>query len=234
VLAEINVAPLVQLAGRHNALFVFEYAVGDVVTDGAPVLRVYETDAPIDAASLRQHIALAADHTIEQDPKYALRLLVDIAIRALSAAINDPTTAVMALNQIEDLLRRIGNRQLDVGYVRDAQGALRLIYPTPDWEDFVSLGIDEIRYFGASSIQVMRRLGALLDDLETSVPPERRPAVNQEEQRIDNSIRRTFTDNYDRLEAQQSDRQGLGLSREPDEELNADDLPSPLPPVPGN
>ena len=59
------------------------------------------------------------ERTFEQDPKYALRLLVDIAIRALSPAINDPTTAVQALDQIQDLLLRLGRRRLEIGAVRE-------------------------------------------------------------------------------------------------------------------
>jgi uncharacterized membrane protein len=82
----------------------------------------------------------------------------------------------------------------------------------------LSLGIDEIRYYGANSLQVMRRLGALLDDLEEIVPPERRPAVRFHAERVRSSIRRTFMDRRDRLEAEQVDRQGLGMTREPDDE----------------
>ena len=60
-------------------------------------------------------IELGEERTFEQDPKYAIRLLVDIAIKALSPAINDPTTAVQALDQIEDLLLRLGQRHLEIG-----------------------------------------------------------------------------------------------------------------------
>ena len=64
-------------------------------------------------------------------PKYPIRLLVDIAIRALSPAVNDPTTAVQALNQIDDLLRRLGRCRLDVGRIADTTGVLRLRLPEP-------------------------------------------------------------------------------------------------------
>ena len=72
---------------------------------------------------LRRAVVLRPERTFEQDPKYPLRLLVDIAIKALSPAINDPTTAVQAIDQIEDLLRRLGRRDLDAGYARDTDGS---------------------------------------------------------------------------------------------------------------
>jgi len=143
-------------------------------------------------------------------------LLVDVAIKALSPGINDPTTAVMALNEIDDLLGRIGRRQLDVGQVRDKNGALRLVYPTPTWEDFLSLAIDEIRYFGATSYQVMRRLRAMLIDLENLVPPSRRDALKVQTARMDATVLRTYRDASEVQLAQTSDRQGIGLSRSAD------------------
>jgi uncharacterized membrane protein len=97
----------------------------------------------------------------------AIRLLVDIAIRALSPAVNDPTTAVQALDQIEDLLRRLGCRQLEAGYALDAAGKIRVIFPVPTWQDYLALAFDEIRQFGAASIQVDRRLRTALIGLTT-------------------------------------------------------------------
>jgi uncharacterized membrane protein len=98
---------------------------------------------------------MGPERTFDQDPRYAIRLLVDIAIRALSPAINDPTTAVQALDQIEDLLLRLGRSRLQVGPARDAAGTLRLVIPQPTWEDFVVLAFEEIRYSGATSVQIM-------------------------------------------------------------------------------
>ena len=112
-----------------------KYAVGDMVTDGSEVLHVRGGKRTLPEAALRQGIALGFERTIEQDPKYALRLLVDVGIKALSPAINDPTTAVMALNEISDLLGRIGRRQLEVCYAVGAHGTLRLVSPAPTWDD---------------------------------------------------------------------------------------------------
>src|SRR4029079_400582 len=100
------------------------------------------TDLPAEA--LHSSIALGTERTIEQDPAFAFRMIVDIASKGLSPAINDPTTAVLAIDRIHHLLRHVGSRRLDNELVRDATGRLRLMYRTPDWEDFVTLAITEI------------------------------------------------------------------------------------------
>jgi hypothetical protein len=104
------------------------------------LFRIYGgTSFPID--TLHQSIALGVERTMQQDPAFALRIIVDIAAKGLSPAINDPTTAVLAIDQIHHLLRHIGNRRLDNEQVRDAAGRVRLLYRTPDWEDFVTLAV---------------------------------------------------------------------------------------------
>jgi uncharacterized membrane protein len=213
VVQAIDVTGLVALAQREGAVVVVEWAVGDTVVDGMPLLRVRGGTRSVPEGRLRRLVRLGHERTFEQDPKYAIRILVDIAIKALSPAINDPTTAVQALDQIEDLLVRLGRADLDAGRVEDGRGSLRLVLPTPKWEDFLVLAFDEIRYCGATSIQVMRRMRALLRDLREHVPPGRRPALDRYLERVDNGIRRTFDDVDDRNDALEPDRQGLGLSR---------------------
>ena len=163
---------------------------------------------------LTRALRLATSRTFEQDPKYAIRLLVDIAIRALSPAINDPTTAVQALDQIEDLLRRLGRAQLDAGYARDTTGAIRVTFPMPTWEDYLALSFDEIRQFGATSVQVVRRLRSALVGLgETVVAEDRRNAVLQYLEHLNRGVGRSTFDDQDQAAALLEDRQGLGLSR---------------------
>ncbi len=210
---ELDVPGLVRLAQHHNAVIELEYAMGDTLTDGAALLRVRGAATPIAKRRLWREVAIGPQRTIEQDPKYAFRLIVDIAIRALSPAINDPTTAVQALDELEDLLRRIGTRRLDVGYAHDSAHQLRVIYPTPDWDDFVALAVSEIRQYGASSLQVMRRLHALLNDLIEAVPPTRRTAVEFQLLQLIEAVPREFVDPDDQAQALQVDRQGMGLAR---------------------
>jgi len=151
--------------------------VGDTVIDGECFLTLLGGHRALPQSELLKAVRLERERTFEQDPKYALRLLVDIAIRALSPAVNDPTTAVQALDQITDLLRRLGSRQLRIGRIKDEHGVLRLSFPTPTWEDYLSLAFDEIRIYGATSVQVMRRLRTALYDLANEIPLERQTAV---------------------------------------------------------
>jgi uncharacterized membrane protein len=214
VIQALDVRGLVALAAPRGAVVAMAFAVGDTVIDGMPLLRVHGGTRPLPERALRRRVKLGAERTFEQDPKYAIRLLVDVAIKALSPAINDPTTAVQALDQVEDLLLRLGRRNLAVRGSRDAQGRIRLVFPLPSWEDFLVLAFDEIRFYGASSIQVMRRMRALLQDLMEHVPPERRAALQNYLERVDKGIRRSFEDVDDRNDALEEDRQGLGLARE--------------------
>ena len=108
---------------------------------------------------------------MEQDPRFVFRILVDIASKGLSPAINDPTTAVLAIDQIHHLLRRIGARSLDEGRVHDSAGRLRLVYRTPDWEDFVHLAVTEIRQFGCEDPTYARRWACAIAASVNGEPP---------------------------------------------------------------
>ena len=204
---------LVKMAHHTDCVIEMTYAVGDTVVDGAPLANIRGGSHRVKESQIKHAVILRTERTIVQDPKYALRLLVDVAIRGLSPAVNDPTTAVMALDQIEDLLRRLGRSDLDVGHEIDRQGALRLVYPTPCWDDFLELALLEIMYYGKQSIQVMRRLAALLDDLETVVLPSRQASVRLFSQRLHLSVEHSFVEPENRQDAEEQDRQGLGLAR---------------------
>jgi uncharacterized membrane protein len=218
VIQALDLRRMVALAVREKAILAMALAVGDTVADGMPLLRVHGSEGPLSERRLRRLVRLGTERTFEQDPKYAIRILVDIAIRALSPAINDPTTAVQALDQIEDLMIRIGRRKLSAGRLRDAEGNLRLEFPVPSWEDFLALAFDEIRFYGATSIQVMRRMRALLQDLMEHVPGERRRALERYLARVDKGIQKNFEEAEDRKDALEEDRQGLGLAREREQE----------------
>ena len=163
------------------------------------MLHVFGGNQIVSEKRWKRAFATGLDRTFEQDPKYALRLLVDIAIKALSPAINDPTTAVQALDQIQDQLLRLGRRRLEIGASRDSHGTLRLVVPHPTWEDFLRLAFDEIRSCGATSVQVMRRMRALMSDLIAALPEERRPALEHQRERLDRAIALSFEDEEEKM-----------------------------------
>ena len=210
----VDVTALVSLAKASGGIIETVVSVGDTVVELTPLLHVCGARQLIPEEKLRNGIELGNQRTFEQDPKYAMRLLVDIAIRALSPAINDPTTAVQALDQIEDLLLRLGQRNLEIGQYRDSDGKLRLVVPFPTWDDLLGLAFDEISSYGATSVQVMRRMNALVTDLSRSLPKERRPAIELWDARLNRIVARSFADSEERIEASKEDRQGLGAPRQ--------------------
>lgn len=206
----INLDGLIELARRYDCTFVAEQTVGDFVDVQTPLVGVFGAQAPA-AAQLRGHFAIGGERTIEQDPAFALRILVDVAIKALSPAINDPTTAVQVLDRIEAFLQAVAVTKLQATHaVADAAGVRRLIFPGRTWEDFLSLAVTEIREYGANSTQVCRRLRALLDNLLLTVPLERQAAIRAQLYRLDATIERSFADPAARALAAGSDRQGIG------------------------
>jgi|SRR5262245_31704975 len=90
----------------------------------------------------------------------------------------------------------------------------RLVFPMPTWEDYMTLAFDEIRQYGSTSVQVMRRMRSALVNLAASAPnAERAGVVRRYLEHLDLVIERSPLDSLDRLMARQEDRQGLGLSR---------------------
>jgi uncharacterized membrane protein len=212
-LQAIDLKTLVQLAREDDACIEVVVAVGDTVLEGMPLLHLFGSDGLVPEAQLRGAFALGDERTFEQDPKYAMRLLVDIAIRALSPAINDPTTAVQALDQIGDLLARLGRRRLEIGEFQDNAGSVRVVAEFPSWDDFLHLGFEEILAYGAKSVQIMRRMKALVADLLAVLPAERHAALKYWHERLQTSIGRSFQDAEEKISASAEDRQGLGIPR---------------------
>jgi len=210
VVLAFDVEGLVSMAQRADCIIELVPQVGDFVATGDPLFRVFHGGAILTADALRQSVAVGQERTLEQDPALAFRILVDVASKGLSPAINDPTTAVLAIDQIHHLLRNIGSRYLDDERVRDAAGRVRLVYRTPAWEDFVQLAVTEIRHFGGESIQVARRLRAMLENLIETLPDARAPLLRQELDLLHRSSERFFVDPEDRALAEVSDLQGVG------------------------
>jgi len=210
VLLAFDLNGIVAIAQKAGCVIELVPQVGDFVAFGSPLFRIFGGhDAPSTSA-LAQSVALGQERTMEQDPAFAFRIIVDVASKGLSPAINDPTTAVLAIDQIHHLLHNVGVRQLDEGLACDRSGALRLVYRTPDWEDFVCLAATEIRHFGGTSIQVARRLRAMLENLAEVLPPERAALLRHELKLLQRSTARCFPEPEDQAMADVSDLQGMG------------------------
>jgi len=211
VVVAINGQALVALAERTDCIIEFVPRVGDFIGAGEPLFRLYGNRLP-DEITVRSFVALGPERTIEQDSTFAFRIIVDIGIKALSKAINDPTTAVLAIDQLQRLLCFVGRRHLLGDAVLDSSDKLRLIVRTPDWEDFVELTFCEIRYYGAENFQIARRLRAVIEYALGTLPSERRPALLDELRLLDRMIEKIYVLPEDLKRARVPDSQGLGGS----------------------
>ncbi|MEV7796748.1 DUF2254 domain-containing protein [Streptomyces sp. NPDC087512] len=209
VLRDVHVARLVRAARRHGVVLRLIPRTGDFVVPGTPVLAVHGGQAPPRRA-LRYALSVGVERTFHQDLGFGLRQLSDIALRALSPAVNDPTTAVQALDRVVQLLAALCRRPLDTVAHRDRRGAVRLVQAVPGWAELVDLGFAEVRGCAAGSPQVSRRMLAGLDDLERLAPPERCEPLRRHRELVRQAVERTAPAPADRAFALRPDRQGIG------------------------
>jgi uncharacterized membrane protein len=209
VVLAFDPAGLAALARQADCVIEVVPQVGDFVARGDPLFHLYG-GRDVGDRDLQQSIAIGPERTMEQDPAFAFRIIVDVAAKALSPAINDPTTAVLAIDQLHHLLRSIALRDLDTGRIRDENGRVWLAFRTPDWEDLVGLAVTEVRHYGKDSIQIARRMRAMLEGLIRIVPQERAVRLREELDLLHRTFDRAFLDVEDRSRAGRADSLGMG------------------------
>src|SRR6516165_2977920 len=217
IVVAVNVETLLVEAEKAKGVIEFVPQVGDFVGSGEPLFILHGGADAVDERKLRASVVLGAERTMEQDPLFAFRILVDIANKALSKAINDPTTAVLAIDQLHRLLRSAGTRNLRTDQILDRAGNLRVIFRTPNWEDFVHLAFSEIRFYGAENIQIARRLRAMIVNLTDTLPAQRHSALCKELELLDRTIEKLYVLPEDLELARIPDSQGLGGSSHSEE-----------------
>ncbi|GGS40814.1 DUF2254 domain-containing protein [Streptomyces violaceus] len=209
VLRDVHIARLVRVARKHGVVLRLIPRIGDFVVPGTPVLAVHGGPAPPRGA-LRYTASVGVERTYHQDLGFGLRQLSDIALRALSPAINDPTTAVQALDRVIQFLASLSRRPLNAALHRDRAGAVRLVQPVPGWTELVDLGFTEVRGCAIGSPQVSRRMLAGLDDLLLLVPAERREPLLRHRELLRQAVDQAEPSPSDRAFALRPDRQGIG------------------------
>jgi uncharacterized membrane protein len=210
----VDMRGLVAWARGNDCVVVVRYPVGDFVSAGSAVIEVYggaNGDAEALEAQLLDMIALGVERTIEQDPGFAVRIMVDIAARALSPAVNDPTTGVQVIDHLENLLALLGRDAPAGRPQRTREPTTRgVVIPTRSWDDYLMLGVTEIREYGATNIQIVRRLRAMFEALRDSVHAENRAAVEGQLVRLDATVEEHWRGTPDHDLAGIGDRQGIG------------------------
>lgn len=198
---------LLHLAEERRVRVRIVHKVGDYLPSTAPLAEVWSDDPEVAPRLLAEEVApfigLGRERTMRQDVAFGFRQLVDIANKALSPAVNDPTTAVQVIGRIHDLLRRLATTPDLCTVHRDVDGIARLVVPVHTWDELVALACDEIRHFGGSSLHVQQRMRWMLDDLEVAVGDgsPRREALERQRRLLDAAADRAFPDAEDRAEA---------------------------------
>lgn len=208
VLRDVNIARLVRAARQQDVVLRLIPRIGDFVVPGTPLLAVHGGAAP-SRRSLSYTVTVGVERTFHQDLAFGLRQLADIGLRALSPAVNDPTTAVQAIDRIVQFLSAVVRRPLDTALHRDRRGAVRLVQPVPGWTELVDLAFAEIRACAVGSPQVTRRLVAGLDDLLLVAPEERREPLLRHRTLLVEAVQLTVAEPSDRAFALRPDRQGI-------------------------
>ena len=150
---------VLQFAKDRDCIVRLAVATGAFVVAGSPVIELSGTDllADGDARRLRGWVSLAPQRTVEQDAAFGLQQLVDVALKALSPGINDPTTACMCIDRLGALLAQLASRRIPDPY-RMVQGRLRVIAPAPDFASLLKLAFDPVVAHSRGDLQVLSRL----------------------------------------------------------------------------
>ena len=177
VLQVIDVPPLIRRARQEDVAIEFFARPGDTVPEAGVLAVIHGRHEPGFERAILAATSAGRERSFEQDPLFAVRVLADIALRGLSPALNDPTTAVEALDAIDSLLRPLAVRDLDIGRICDEHGTLRVVVPMPAWEDFIAVALDEVIPLSDSSIHVRHRIRRMVEELIAHAPPERHAAL---------------------------------------------------------
>jgi uncharacterized membrane protein len=170
---------LVAIAARLDAVIRLAHRPGHFVIAGRPLATVWPGGA---AGQVRQALAsahLTGPHrTLSQDPVFAVDQLVEIAIRALSPAVNDTFTALTCIDWLSAGLCQMSGRVLAEGVYRDGQGRIRLIEQDPSYPRMVNRAFDKVRQAGRGMPAVLiRLLAALLHVVEYTRSPDQRAVL---------------------------------------------------------
>jgi uncharacterized membrane protein len=175
----IDVPAVLAAAEAAGGVVSFTVGAGDVIFEGSELAVVGPgAGADVEDAVLAA-LTTGQERTFEQDPTLALRLLADISMRALSSAVNDPTTAVQAIDAMDGLLRRLAVRDLEIGEIRGEDGRLRVVLVLPDWDYYLAVALDDVTSVPVVPPSVSTRIRRLLDDLAGLGGTERAPAVER-------------------------------------------------------
>lgn len=196
----VNYDGLMEWAEKNDAVVRMRRGIGEFAIEGQAILAVADRNGAeeLDEAALTGCFSIASFRTIEQDPAFGIRQLVDISLKALSPGVNDTTTAVTCLNYLGAILRSLGGRRIPEEVCR-RDGAVRLIARSRSYRSFVEEAFDAIRQAARSDVAVYV---AMLEAIESAVDPRlnrgRRALLNRHAKRCREAAEEHVKDPEDR------------------------------------
>jgi uncharacterized membrane protein len=196
---------LLKIASAANAVIQLPYRPGHFLVAGQVVARVWPPDA---AGSVEKSLALGhvtgAYRTLPQDISFGFDQLVEIALRALSPAVNDTFTALTCVDWIADCLCRISTSWRPQRIRRDAEGEIRVIAYQADFDRLVDRTFDTIRQAAIGMPAIMiRQLDALAKVIEQTPDRTRRTVLMRQAEAIQRANLATVADPTDREDVTQ-------------------------------
>lgn len=176
VVGQVRHRRMVELAQEHDVVIEIAEPVGAFVPNDGLLARVWgrlgrEDDPDQVRRAVLGNIELSQDRLTHQDPEFGVRKLVDIGERALSPGINDPTTAVQVVDELHRILRLVVGR-FDPPSVVTVEEQVRLVHRPQPVAGLIDLALEELLHYASGSLQVPRRMVAMIDDLLTVTRPE--------------------------------------------------------------
>lgn len=171
---------LVNIAGNYDLVVRIDAPPGRFIAEGDVVLRVTPSAALSKkvAASLRDTFAIGSDRTPMQDIHYSLRRIVDIAQRALSPGVNDPTTAICCIERLGEVLCRLAGREIPAAARHDGGGCLRLVVPQNTFAELACPAIAAIARYGIGDADVIGNLLNMAAKIGDCASPDARLAIH--------------------------------------------------------
>ncbi|MCB0062268.1 MAG: DUF2254 domain-containing protein, partial [Caldilineaceae bacterium] len=197
----VDVERLVKIAEEHDLLLEMTCRTGDFIPRGRPLLQIHPADK-VDKAlceELQNQFDLGTERTMFEDVLFGIRQLVDIALKALSPAVNDPTTAMNCIDYLTNILVQAARLPKHHAHLYDEEGTVRLSIHKVTFAAMVELSFHQIRHYGAGdALVVMRMLDALTEIAGATKNPERCEVLWRHVTMIRRSADRSLTDPQDR------------------------------------
>jgi uncharacterized membrane protein len=173
---------LCRLAVQHDLFIRVEVEIGAFVLPGQVIMRVWPgDDVGLELQhALHEQLVLGLERTPHQDLKHGVIELMDIAVKGLSPSINDPTTAINAVQRLGEVLLDMAWRERGDRADRDDAGRTRLVVRRPRLDETVALAFNQIRHYGAANATVATALIRTLAELAALSPAEARPAFTDQ------------------------------------------------------